>query len=125
MGLRRALLGRLHLSAFAYYIRSPQRSGFETWVGEVETNASDAVPDAGGSEKPPSPRPADTTDYRQRARVNLYAGIGVAVLVGIAVYSARIFYQYEKLENCIASHRRNCVDLDVPLRAPGVFVPAH
>jgi hypothetical protein len=70
-------------------------------------------------------RPAtDQTDYRHRARVNVIAGLGIAVLVLIALVTVKLFFDHEKMQNCIDSGRRNCVDLDAPPRE-GVIIPVR
>jgi hypothetical protein len=66
----------------------------------------------------------DDTDYRHRARVNVIAGVAIAVLVLIAIVTVKIFYDHEKLENCINSGRRNCIDLNIPPRS-GVIIPVR
>ena len=71
--------------------------------------------------KVPTP---DTTDYRRRSRVNMVAGAAIVALLLIGWASAKLFFDHEKLENCVASGRRNCVDLGVRPRE-GVYVPAH
>ena len=72
--------------------------------------------------EPKPERPKDTTDYKDRSRKNLIAGIGLTIMLAIFVYAAKAFYDHEKLNTCVASGRRNCVDLNLPPRE-GVFVP--
>ncbi len=66
----------------------------------------------------------DTTDYRHRSRVNLIAGIGIILLLLIGWLAAKLVFDDAKLTNCIASGRKNCVEIKAPPRE-GVFVPAH
>lgn len=66
----------------------------------------------------------DTTDYARRRRINLIAGAGIVVLIGLSWFAVKMFIDYEKLGNCIASGRKNCVEINAPPRA-GVFVPTH
>ena len=66
----------------------------------------------------------DPTDYRHRAKVNLIGGLAIAVLVLVALVTVKLFYDHEKLENCINSGRRNCIDLNVPPRS-GVIIPVR
>ena len=66
----------------------------------------------------------DPTDYRHRAKVNLIAGLGIAVLVLIAFATVKLFYDHEKMEDCINSGRRNCIDLNIPPRS-GVIIPVR
>ncbi len=68
--------------------------------------------------------PPDTTDYRRRARVNTVTGIGVVVLLAIAWLTVKLFFDQEKLTNCISSGRKNCVDIGTKPRE-GVFVPSR
>jgi hypothetical protein len=76
-----------------------------------------------GNDKPPAPKPTPT-DYRQRARMNMFAGVGIVVLLLITWFTVKLFSDQEKLGSCIASGRKNCVDLGTPPRT-GVFVPSR
>ncbi len=66
----------------------------------------------------------DQTDYKHRARVNLIATLGIGALVLFAIFTTKLFFDHEKMENCINSGRRNCVDLNVAPRE-GVIVPVR
>ena len=70
-----------------------------------------------------SPHP-DPTDYKHRARVNLIATLVIGALVVIAIITTKLFFDHEKMENCINSGRRNCLDLNAPPRE-GVIVPVR
>ncbi len=71
-------------------------------------------------------RPNDHTDYSHRRRVNIIAGISIAVLLGILIWTLQTFLEYERLQRCYASGRRNCEKLDIPDTAPaGVVAPVR
>ena len=77
------------------------------------------------AEKPGiSERRADATDYSHRNRVNLIACGCIVALLLIGWFSAKMMFDQEKLQNCVLSGRKNCVELDVKPRE-GVFVPSH
>jgi hypothetical protein len=71
----------------------------------------------------PTPNP-DPTDYAHRHRVNVIGGITIVVLIGLAFVTAKLFFDHEKMESCIASGRRNCVDLGAPPRE-GIVIPVR
>ena len=73
---------------------------------------------------PEAPRKADKTDYAHRNRVNLIAGAGIVALLLIGWASAKLIFDQEKLNSCVLSGRRNCVDLEVKPRE-GVFIPTR
>jgi hypothetical protein len=77
------------------------------------------------TEPQPAPeRKPDTTDYAHRRRVNIIAAVGLTALVAGSIYAVKLFYEHEKLNTCIASGRRNCVDLNLPPRE-GVYIPTR
>ncbi len=60
----------------------------------------------------------DATDYAHRTFVNLAA---TAVLLFVAVcivWTVRAIETQEKLQRCLASGRRDCVDIGGPARPP-------
>ncbi len=71
------------------------------------------------AEKPVRP---DTTDYARRGRVNLYAGLGIAALLAITWLTVKLFMDQEKLGACIASGRKDCVDIGAGPRAGAIAV---
>ena len=70
-------------------------------------------------------RPNDHTDYAHRRRVNILVGIGLAFLLGLLIWTVQSFEEYERLQRCYASGRRNCEKVDIPAAQPGVFVPTR
>jgi hypothetical protein len=76
-------------------------------------------------EKPAAgPRKADKTDYDHRARVNLVAGVAIAVLLAVIWVSVKMFTDEEKLQDCVSSGRKTCIDLGTKPR-DGVFIPTR
>jgi hypothetical protein len=72
----------------------------------------------------PMPPPRDDTDYRQRFRVNLIAGVAIIFLLALVFVTVKLFSDQQKLETCFASGRRNCVDIAAPPRT-SIIVPAR
>jgi hypothetical protein len=72
--------------------------------------------------RPEPPKKVDTTDYKERSRKNLIAGVALTAMLAFFIYAAKLFYEHEKMQNCIDSGRRNCVDFGSVPRE-GVFIP--
>ncbi|MBM3608778.1 MAG: hypothetical protein FJX29_10080 [Alphaproteobacteria bacterium] len=62
----------------------------------------------GGSREP------DETDYEQRHFVNLAAAVFLLALAICIAWTIRIFDQQQALERCIASGRKDCVQIAQP-----------
>ena len=71
-------------------------------------------------------RPNDHTDYAQRRRTNIIVAVGLSALLGLLIWTVQAFQEYERLQRCYASGRRNCEKIDIPqVESPGVFVPVR
>ena len=64
------------------------------------------------SATPPGPDPVD--DEAHRNLVNLLAAIFVIVLAIAAIWVFRALDERRRLENCLASGRRDCIELIEP-----------
>ena len=63
-------------------------------------------------------------EHRRRQRVNIAAGLFLACLIGLAIWTVKLFIDQEKLQRCLDSRRTNC--FEVEQRAPGeIQLPAH
>jgi hypothetical protein len=63
-------------------------------------------------------------ERRQRTIVNLVAGLFLACLVGLAIWTVKLFTDQEKLQRCLESRRTTC--FEVEQRPPGeIRLPAH
>lgn len=63
-------------------------------------------------------------EHRARQRVNILAGIFLICLMGLALWTVKIFTDQEKLQRCLDSRRTNCFDAQLPER-DGVRVPSR
>lgn len=58
----------------------------------------------------------DTTDYAHRHFVNLVSA-ALLLLIGISiVWTVKAIEAHEKLERCLSSGKRDCIDLNIPPR---------
>jgi hypothetical protein len=62
--------------------------------------------------------------HRHRNRVNLAAAVFLTCLLGLAIWTVKLFTDQEKLQRCLDSRRTNCFEVDQ--RSPGgIRLPAH
>jgi hypothetical protein len=63
-------------------------------------------------------------EHRRQRRVNLAAGLFLVCLIGLAIWTVKLFTDQEKLQRCLDSRRTNC--FDVEQRPAGeIRLPAH
>jgi hypothetical protein len=62
-------------------------------------------------------------NQRHRNLVNLLAGLFLACLMGLAIWTAKAFTDQEKLQRCLDSRRTNC--FAVEQASPGLRLPTH
>jgi hypothetical protein len=72
---------------------------------------------------PERDREADE-DHAHRQRVNIVAGLFLACLIGLAIWTVKLFTDQEKLQRCIDSRRTTCFDLKEPPSSE-IRLPAH
>ena len=66
----------------------------------------------------------DPTDYEHRHFVNLAAAAFLLCIAIAIIWTVKAMEDYENLQKCLGSGRRECVDLHVPVR-PMIPVPAR
>jgi hypothetical protein len=63
-------------------------------------------------------------DHQHRRRVNIIAGVFLVCLIGLAIWTVKLFTDQEKLQRCLDSRRTNC--FEVEQRPPGeIRLPTH
>ncbi len=63
-------------------------------------------------------RPADESEDERRVFVNLAAAIAVLLLALAGFWLMKTLDEHRKLENCVNSGRRDCLELVEPAAAP-------
>ena len=89
-------------------IQSPSRSA----VRPAEPGEGALCERASG----PSPRvrALDTTDYQHRNFVNLAATVALLVVALGAAWTVKAIEAQQKMERCLYSGRRDCLELNIP-----------
>lgn len=63
-------------------------------------------------------------EHRDRRRVNIIAGVFLVCLIGLAIWTVKLFTDQEKLQRCLDSRRTNC--FEVEQRPTGeIRLPTH
>lgn len=63
-------------------------------------------------------------EHKHRHRVNIIAGVFLVCLIGLAIWTVKLFTDQEKLQRCLDSRRTNC--FEVEQRPPGeIRLPTH
>lgn len=73
-------------------------------------------PDGPEAPAPGRKRYRDTTDYQHRTFVNLAATAALLLIAVAVVWTMQAFEAQQKLQRCIDSGRRDCIDLKAPVR---------
>jgi hypothetical protein len=67
---------------------------------------------------PPPDRAQRDIDYKHRTTVNLVAAIALLIIALAVVWTFNALDQRRKTERCLASGRRDCVEIDASSRGP-------
>lgn len=65
-----------------------------------------------------SETPEGDDDEQRRNRVNLAAAIAVLLIAAGAIWLVKALQDYQRLENCVASGRRDCLERIEPAAGP-------
>jgi hypothetical protein len=68
--------------------------------------------------------PLEPTDYAHRHFVNLAATAMLLLIAMAVVWTVHAIEEHEKLQRCLSSGRRDCVDLNIPPQ-PGIYQPSR
>jgi len=70
------------------------------------------------SDIPPQPHQTPEPDdpERERRLGNIIIVVGLALLLGIGWWLADAMYLARKADDCLSSGRRNCTQVDTPMR---------